>query len=328
MQTDREKIRLRPRRLGHGNIFVSDLERSMRFYREVCGIQEVFREPGIEAGFLSNGNSHHDIGLMQAANKPRVGRDGHVQIPTGRGHVAGLNHLGFEMENERELVAAHERAKALGFSFHRTTDHGISHSLYVFDPEGTLLEFYADAIEDWRQFFADKENQLISGPWSPDPAKASPQPLYTTKFDPAVVSGAPLKPQRISRATLTAHDLAKEIAFYTDVAGLDCVAGGARDGYAVFAGAVGEHTLALFAAENGAPATLHHLGFELASDRDLDASAEALRRAGIPLVAEIDAPNKKSLVFADPDGLKLEFFVPRTGPLPAPSTGPNRLHLI
>jgi catechol 2,3-dioxygenase len=329
LQTDREKIRLRPRRLAHGNIFVSDLEKSMHFYRDVCGIEEVFREPGIMAGFLSNGNSHHDIGLMQAANKPRVGRDGHVQIPTGRGHSAGLNHLGFEMESERALVAAHERAKAQGFSFHRTTDHGISHSLYVFDPEGTLLEFYADAIDDWRGFFADKENELISGPWTPDPATASDRTLYTTTFDPAVVGGAPLKPRRISRATLTVTDLPKQIAFYSDVVGLDCVAGGAREGYAVFAGAVGEHTLALFDA-NGAPATLHHLGFELASDKDLAASADALRRAGIPPVAEIDAPNKKSLVIADPDGLKLEFYVPRAGALPAPAAAsdPNRLYLI
>jgi catechol 2,3-dioxygenase len=329
VQTD-EKIRLRPRRLAHGNIFVSDLETSMRFYKEVCGIQEVFREPGIMAGFLSNGNSHHDIGLMQAANQPRVGRDGHVQIPTGRGHSAGLNHLGFEMENERELVSAHERAKARGFSFHRTTDHGISHSLYVFDPEGTLLEFYADAIEDWRSFFADKENELISGPWSPDPAKASPHPLYTTKFDPAIVSGAPLKPRRVSRATLIVQDLPKEIAFYSDVAGLDCVAGGAHDGYAVFAGAIGEHTLALFAAVNGAQAGLHHLGFELSSDKDLAAGAEALRGAGIPLVLEIDAPNKRSLVIADPDGLKLEFYVPRATSLPPPAavSDPKRLYLI
>ena len=329
VQTDREKIRLRPRRLGHGNIFVSDLERSMRFYREVCGIQEVFREPGIMAGFLSNGNSHHDIGLMQAANTPRVGRDGHVQIPTGRGHSAGLNHLGFEMANEAELVAAHERAKASGFKFHRTTDHGISHSLYVFDPEGTLLEFYADAIDDWRGFFADKENELISGPWTPDPAKANERPMYTTSFVPGVVSGAPLKPRRVSRATLIADDLAKEIAFYRDVAGLDCVAGGVRQGYAVFAGAVGEHTLALFPTAEGKPAGLHHLGFELASDKDLAASVGALKRAGIPLVAEIDAPNKKSLVIADPDGLELEFYVPRAAPLPAPAAGdPKRLYLI
>jgi catechol 2,3-dioxygenase len=324
-----EKIRLRPRRLAHGNIFVGDLEKSMRFYRDVCGIQEVFREPGIMAGFLSNGNSHHDIGLMQAANKPRVGRDGHVQIPTGRGHSAGLNHLGFEMESERELVAAHERAKAHGFSFHRTTDHGISHSLYVFDPEGTLLEFYADAIVDWRGFFADKENELISGPWTPDAAKASPRPLYTTRFEPAIVKGAPLRPRRLSRATLIVQDLAKEIAFYGDVAGLDCVAGGARDGYAVFAGAVGEHTLALFAGGNGAPAGLHHLGFELASDKDLADGAEALRRAGIPLLLEIDAPNKRSLVIADPDGLALEFYVPRAAPLPAPAASDaQRLYLI
>lgn len=312
-------IRLRPRRLGHGNIFVSDLERSMRFYREVCGIQEVFREPGIMAGFLSNGNSHHDIGLMQAANQPRVGRDGHVQIPTGRGSRAGLNHLGFEMENERELVAAHDRAMASGFRFHRTTDHGISHSLYVFDPEGTLLEFYADAIEDWRAFYADNENELISGPWTPDAETASARPLYTSAFDPDVVEGAPLRPRRVSRATLVVRNLGELIDFYTEVIGLDRVAGGVREGYAVFAGVVGEPSLALFQAEKGEPPALHHLGFELAGADDVAKGAANLLGAGIDPVAEIDAPHKASVVIADPDGLKLEFYVPRSAALPDPA---------
>ncbi len=265
----------------------------MEFYRQICGIREVFREPGIEAGFLSNGNTHHDIGLMQAANKPRVGRDGHVQIPTGRGQVAGLNHLGFEMENERELVAAYERAKARGFEFHRVTDHGISHSLYVFDPEGTLLEFYCDVIEDWRTFFADKENELISGSWTPDPARARDEPLYAKTFRPETVEDAPLQPRRISRATLEVKDLGKMIAFYRDTAGLELLAGSEAQDYAVFAGAVGEPTLALFTADSATAAGLHHLGFELVDEAALAAASSALRGMGVAILAEIDAPDKE-----------------------------------
>ena len=46
---------LKPRRLGHVNLFVSDLERAMAFYEDVAGFHEIFREPDIQAGFLSNG---------------------------------------------------------------------------------------------------------------------------------------------------------------------------------------------------------------------------------------------------------------------------------
>ncbi|PYN49060.1 MAG: hypothetical protein DMD95_02100 [Candidatus Rokuibacteriota bacterium] len=50
-------VRFHPRRLGHANLFVSDLDRSMRFYNAVCGLEEVRREPAIRIGFLSNGNT-------------------------------------------------------------------------------------------------------------------------------------------------------------------------------------------------------------------------------------------------------------------------------
>ena len=69
-------VRFRPRRLGHANLFVSDLDRSMRFYNAVCGLEEVRREPAIRIGFLSNGNTHHDVGLVQSSTARRVGRGG------------------------------------------------------------------------------------------------------------------------------------------------------------------------------------------------------------------------------------------------------------
>ena len=44
-----------PRRIGHANLFVGDLEKSMHFYGAICGFEEVFREEHIGAGFLSGG---------------------------------------------------------------------------------------------------------------------------------------------------------------------------------------------------------------------------------------------------------------------------------
>ena len=69
----------KPDRFAHANLFVDDVEESVAFYRDICGITEVFREPGIKAGFLSNGATHHDIGLMQVSTKPLIGKDGTVQ---------------------------------------------------------------------------------------------------------------------------------------------------------------------------------------------------------------------------------------------------------
>ena len=62
-----------PRRLGHANLFVGELERSSDFYTNVCGLTEVFREPPIKAIFLSNGSSHHDVALIEVSKRARKG---------------------------------------------------------------------------------------------------------------------------------------------------------------------------------------------------------------------------------------------------------------
>jgi catechol-2,3-dioxygenase len=75
------EVRFQPRRLGHVNLYVSQLERSIAYYEKVCGIELVRIEAAIRAGFHSNGNTHHDIGLIEISKgEARLGRDGKVQI--------------------------------------------------------------------------------------------------------------------------------------------------------------------------------------------------------------------------------------------------------
>ena len=67
----------RARRLGHANLFVTDVERSLDFYNRVVGIEEVYRKaaptdlqgPAV-GGFLSNGNTHHDIAVFRHPSAP------------------------------------------------------------------------------------------------------------------------------------------------------------------------------------------------------------------------------------------------------------------
>src|SRR4051812_43238078 len=126
MQEASLQPRFAPRRLGHVNLWVSDLEQSVRFYESVVGIELVRRERDILIAFHSNGNSHHDVGIIEISRgKDRYGRDGMLQIPKTRGTDVGLNHLGWEMENEKELVDAWKRAQGSGFRIERALDHGI-----------------------------------------------------------------------------------------------------------------------------------------------------------------------------------------------------------
>lgn len=307
------QVRFGPRRLGHANIFVGDLERSMKFYNSVVGLDEVCRETGIEAGFLTNGNTHHDVGCMQASGATRVGRDGHVQVSEGRGTTPGLNHFGLEMENEAELVAAYLRAGQAGLALHRTTDHQLSHSIYVFDPEGTLLEFYADMMAEWWTVFKPSAD-LISGHWNPEAASPTTQGFYHADPEVREVAGAIFQPTRITHAALVARDFTTMLAFYTEVAGLEVVRTIPDRSYAVLRGKADAHTLTLLPETAGRPAGLHHIGFEMRSGRALDEALGRLRAAGTEPELVLDHPTKRAVFIKDPDGMRVEFAVERDTP--------------
>jgi catechol 2,3-dioxygenase len=303
-QTLRNAVRFAPRRVGHGNFFVSDLERSMTYYEQVLGLQVVFREPGIGAGFLSNGNSHHDVGLIQIPTETLVGRDGNVQVTADPKRRPGLNHIGWEMETEAQLVAAYTRAVDAGVEVHRTVDHQISHSVYLWDPEGNYHEFYADAEHDWQAVYERNENSLITGSWDPTASEPSSEAKYNPDPTYKNVPGAPLRPIRAARVSLQVRDLELMTRFYTEVVGLDVVA--QHPGYAILAGAVGYWDVGLFAAET---AGMHHFGFQLADDEELETASDRLRAAGADVQGAFTHPTKRSVAVRDPDGILLEFYV-------------------
>jgi catechol 2,3-dioxygenase len=304
------KVRFGPRRLAHANIFVGDLERTMKFYSTVVGLEEVCRERGIEAGFLTNGNTHHDIGCIQASGATRAGRDGHVQVTAGRGARPGLNHFGLEMENEAQLVAAYLRAKQAGVAIHRTTDHQLSHSVYLFDPEDNLLEFYADMMKEWWTVFKP-ETHLISGHWDPTAAAPIDEPFYHPRPEIKEVVGAVFRPLRITHAALVVRDFPGMRAFYTDVAGLDGVCADADSAWAVLGGRATSHALTLLPETAGRPAGVHHVGFALRDEAALDEALERARAAGIEPELLLEHPTKRAVFIRDPDGLRLEFAVER-----------------
>jgi catechol 2,3-dioxygenase len=304
------RVRFGPRRLGHANIFVGDLERSMTFYNTVVGLDEVCRETGIEAGFLTNGNTHHDVGCIQASGVTRIGRDGHVQVSGDRGSRPGLNHFGLEMENEAQLVAAYLRATQAGLPIHRTTDHQLSHSIYVFDPEGNLLEFYADMLKEWWTVFKP-ETDLISGQWDPTAATPTSQSFYHPSPEIREVVGAVFRPLRISHAALVVRDFGTMLAFYTDVAGLDEVRAATDRAWAVLRGQAATHALTLLPETPTRPTGLHHMGFEMKDDRALDEALARARGAGIEPELVLEHPTKRAVFIKDPDGMRIEFAVER-----------------
>ena len=145
--------------LGHLVLYVSDLERSRRFYRDVLGWAEI-RVPGDEVGFpaaaFSSGRTHHELLLIEV---------GPEATPIPRGRRLGLYHFGLKVgESDAELREARDVLVAAGARIVGASDHGVTHSLYIEDPDGNEIELYID-VQPAR--------------WKEDPAAifAAPRPL-------------------------------------------------------------------------------------------------------------------------------------------------------
>jgi catechol 2,3-dioxygenase len=304
------KHAIRPRRLGHVNLYVGNIEAAMQFYVNVCGIEEVFRERKIKAGFVSNGRGHHDLGMVELAPRKLIGRDGEVlgdrEVPS----KPGLNHLAFEIDTEAELVDFYHKIKnAPDAKIDMVLDHGLAKSVYVIDPGGSELEFYADSIHDWRSFWNEAlaKNAIVTGLWEPGASPASKTNYYDENPEIRAVNDAPLHPVSVLHATMVTPNYEATRQFYLKTGGFEELPLGRTDLTAFRGHRQNLHDVVLVAAEPGEERHLHHVTFRMAKVQDLEAGETRVQKSGLKIERRLDTDRKKSLFVRDPDGLLLEF---------------------
>ncbi len=126
--------------LGHVVLYVSDLERSRAFYRDILGFPEIESDMR-GAALFTTGRTHHELLLIGIGGTPRPK---HVPEP-------GLYHIGLKIGNtDEELRQALEELQKANVAIVGTADHTVTHSLYVLDPDGNELELYADVSDVWK----------------------------------------------------------------------------------------------------------------------------------------------------------------------------------
>lgn len=127
-------------RIGHVHLTVSDLDRALRFYRDVLGF-EVTTRYGTDAVFLSAGGYHHHIGLNTWAGR------GAPPPPSG---TTGLYHFAILYPDRPALAQALRRVLAARIPLEGASDHGVSEAIYLRDPDGNGVELYRDKPEaEW-----------------------------------------------------------------------------------------------------------------------------------------------------------------------------------
>jgi catechol 2,3-dioxygenase len=295
---DAETKFFQPRRLGHVNLVVADVDRSMEFYMRVVGLEESYRRPKVKAGFLSNGSTHHDIGMVESGG------------PLGAGRPSGLNHTAYELETEVDLVAGYQRAIAAGVTFKRTSDHDIAHAVYGADADGNEYELYADVIHDWR---AARHGVVTKAKPNWTPGGTPPMASRNYHADPKIrrVEDAVFHPLRTTHAVLAVEEFEGAFDDYHDVVGLGLVAGGRGEAFAIFGGTCGGRNLGLFRAEGERRPGLHHVGFPVADEADLDGSIRRAGESGVEIESTFDHPARRGVFIRDIDGIRLQFYVDR-----------------
>jgi len=127
-------------KIGHIHLTVSDLQKSLSFYRDLLGF-EITTNYGDSAVFLSAGGYHHHIGLNTWNGKGAT--------PPPQGHT-GLYHFAILYPSRRELARFLKRLYEKNYPIEGASDHGVSEAIYLRDPDGNGVELYTDReLEAW-----------------------------------------------------------------------------------------------------------------------------------------------------------------------------------
>jgi catechol 2,3-dioxygenase len=262
-------------KIGTVSLKVANLENQLRFYQQVLGFQ-LHWQKGNQAGLGAGGAD-----LLHLTEEPNLKKY--------RG-VTGLYHFAVLFPNRRELARAMARLFVLKYPNY-PTDHIMTKTTYLDDPEGNGIELYTESPEDgtWTMANGTFETRRADGTWSDGREPLDVEALLShlkedDRFD------VPNPPEtRIGHVHLHVRDVDEAVDFYHGVIGFD-VMGVAKSFRAAFVSAGGYHHhlgLNTWQGEGAPPPPAEAVGLryftvELPDQKALDEVIARVEKAGIP----------------------------------------------
>ena len=135
-----------PSGINHLVLNVRDIEESHRFWTEIVGLKQVAtlrqrpdRPQMPKMRFYSADHSgkltHHDVALVESPNLPAP-----AEWVLADGRVA-INHVALTMPSREAWQKQLAFLQSRGIKFNWRVNHGVTHSVYINDPNGYGVEF-------------------------------------------------------------------------------------------------------------------------------------------------------------------------------------------
>ena len=142
--------------IGHVLLRVRDMERSKKFYSDILGFQVMEEDPEHGGTFMALAGHAHTLDLFPVQGPETV-------MPRTPGRV-GVHHVAFVVDGEEALRRAYWSLEEHGVEITRAVDHVSQKSIYFHDPDGNLLEIYAE-VPNARELFLrgrhDRDEPLV-----------------------------------------------------------------------------------------------------------------------------------------------------------------------
>ncbi|WP_170006196.1 VOC family protein [Bacillus fonticola] len=271
--------------VGHVHLVVSNLERSVAFYRDLIGLR-VYKEEGQKA-FLTTDNEHTLIVLEElegAVRKPR--------------RSTGLYHFAILVPNRVSLALSLRHLLEKSYPVEGASDHLFSEAMYLSDPDGNGIEIYSDRPMDKWERQLNGELKAPSDPLDIEGLLAEGEGLS--------FSGLP-STTRIGHVHLHVANLTDAERFYVEGLGLDVMI--RMQGHALFVSTDGYHHhlgLNTWAGEGAPQPPTHAVGLkqyslQFADQSELDEVVARLRQMDAPLQG-----GDAAVIATDPFGNKVE----------------------
>jgi catechol-2,3-dioxygenase len=157
--TDVPTEAVQPSGVNHLVLNVRDIERSHAFWTEIVGFKQVGGgiarpdgSPGMRFYAGQDGSLHHDLALAQVANPDEVSEPEPWNM---RGGKPGINHVAIKYPDRESWLQQITFLQSRGVPFHSRVDHGMTHSVYISDPDGHGIEvLYELPQEVWEEDIA------------------------------------------------------------------------------------------------------------------------------------------------------------------------------